>query len=180
MGDFLKTVQNNALLQAILFIVLGLVLLLFPNITLIAIVICIGAIFAISGAISLAAYFRKSSASYKMSGALTTAIFCFVIAIVMFLFPVATASFFSVLFGAVLILCGIANMVRALSVRVVDTSLWIIGCALGALTIVGGILIIWNPFATSSLFVMILGALLVLNGITDLFVELAVRKSLDS
>lgn len=180
MTDFLKTIQSNAILQAVLFIILGLVLLFFPGITLVAIVYGIGAIFVLSGIISLVAYFKKDSPSYKMSGALTAGIFCLVIALIMFVFPIAIAGFFSVLLGAILILCGIVNTIRSIALRGVSTSLWMVGCILGIITIIGGAIIIWNPFDTSALFIMILGILFLTNGITGIFVELAVRKNLKS
>ncbi len=176
MGDFSKTVQTNMVFQAVLFIILGLVLLFFPGITLIAIVYCIAAIFAISGIIALVAYFRGNAHKYKVPGACATGVFCIILALVMFLFPVAIAGFFSVVLGAILILCGSVNTVRSLTIKALAGSMWIFGCILGVLTIIGGVIIIWNPFDTSALFIMILGVFFLLNGVSDLIVELAVRN----
>ncbi len=176
MQSFMKTVQSNAIIQAVLFIVLGLVLLFVPDITLVTIVYCVGAIFAISGIVSLAAYLRESSPGYHTGGALTSAIFMLAIALIMFIFPTAVAGFFSILLGAVLILCGIANTVRSISMSGMGGSLWIVGTVISILVAIGGVVIIWNPFETTVMFVMVLGALLLVNGIANLVVELSMRK----
>lgn len=178
MESFMKTVQTNGIVQAVLFIVLGLVLLVVPDITLVTIVYCLGAIFAISAVISLVSYFRKGSTSYMMSGALTTGIFLGVIAIVMFVFPAAVAGFFSILLGAVLILCGIANTVRSIGMREFGGSMWIASTVISIIVAIGGIVIIWNPFETTVIFVMVLGVLLVVTGASNLVIELAMKKNL--
>lgn len=178
MGSFMKTVQTNGIVQAVLFIALGLVLLVVPDITLVTIVYCVGAIFAVSAIVSLVSYFRPGSASYKMSGALTTGIFLAVVAVVMFAFPAAVAGFFSILLGAVLILCGIANTVRSVGMRDFGGNTWIVSTVISVIVAIGGVVIIWNPFETTVLFVMVLGALLIVTGASSLVIELAVRKSL--
>lgn len=177
MNSFMKTVQTNAIVRAVLFMVLGLVLMLVPGVTLVTIVFLVGAVFAVSGLVSLLAYGRKGSPSYKMSGALTTGICFLVVALVMFVFPTAVAGFFSVLLGAVIILCGVANIVRSLGMlREFGGNSWIAWAVVGVLVVIGGVVIVWNPFETTAVFVMVLGALLLANGASDLFVELGVRK----
>ena len=178
MESFMKTVQTNGIVQAVLFIVLGLVLLVVPDITLVTIVYCLGAIFAISAIVSLVSYFRKGSPSHMMSGALTTGIFLAVIAIVMFVLPAAVAGFFSILLGAVLILCGIANTVRSIGMREFGGNMWIVSTVISVIVAIGGIVVIWNPFETTVLFVMVLGVLLVVTGASNLVIELAIRKNL--
>ena len=41
---------------------------------------------------------------------------------------------------------------------------------------IGGVVVIWNPFATTMVFVMVLGALLFVNGASNLVVEMSVRR----
>lgn len=178
MGSFMKTVQTNAIVQAVLFIVLGLVLLVVPGITLVSIVYLVGAVFAVSGLVSLVGYYRKSSPSYQQGGALTWAIFLLVVALAMFVFPTAVAGFFSVVLGAVLILCGVANLVRSASLRGFGGQTWLASAIVGAIVLIGGVVIIWNPFETTMVFVMVLGVLLIVNGASSLLIELSMRKRL--
>lgn len=179
MNSFLKTVQTNAVVQSILFIVLGLVLLLIPGITLVTVVYLIGTIFAVSGVLSLVAYFREKSANYRMSGALATGILLLLIALFMFIFPAAVAGFFAIILGLVLMLCGVFNVVRATPLRMVAPGFWITNVLVGILVAIGGVVIIWNPFETTELMVQVLGVLLIVSGISDLVCERSVRKHKD-
>lgn len=176
MGSFMKTVQTNAIVQAVLFMALGLVLMFVPDITLVTIVYLVAAVFAVSGLVSIFAYMRSGSPSYKMSGALTTGIFLLVVALVMFAFPAAVAGFFSILLGGVLILCGVANLVRSAGLREFGGNAWIAYAVLSLVVAIGGVVVIWNPFATTMVFVMVLGALLFVNGASNLVVEMSVRR----
>ncbi len=176
MGSFMKTVQTNAIVQAVLFMALGLVLMFVPDITLVTIVYLVAAVFAVSGLVSIFAYMRSGSPSYKMSGALTTGIFLLVVALVMFAFPAAVAGFFSMLLGGVLILCGVANLVRSAGLREFGGNAWIAYAVLSLVVAIGGVVVIWNPFATTMVFVMVLGALLFVNGASNLVVEMSVRR----
>ena len=55
---------------------------------------------------------------------------------------------------------------------------WVILVVIAALVAIGGIVVIWNPFETTVLFVMVLGVLLVVTGASNLVIELAIRKNL--
>ena len=80
------------------------------------------------------------------------------------------------LLGAVLILCGVANMVRSAGLRTFGGNAWIAYTVLSLIVAIGGVVIIWNPFETTVVFMIVLGALLFVNGVSDLIVELSVRR----
>lgn len=166
------------LIQAIVFIVLGLFILFWPGVTVTTIVYLFGAIFAISGIASLVGYARQSSRSYHSPAVLTSGVFMVILALVVFIFPQAIASLFSLLLGIVLALCGVVSAVRALELRSLGGSSWIIGLVIGAVVAIGGIVIIANPFETTLMFIYVLGALMVVNGVGDLLIERDGRRAL--
>ena len=49
---------------------------------------------------------------------------------------------------------------------------------LSVLIIIGGLVVIANPFETTSLFVFILGLIIAANGIVDLIVDAELRKAI--
>lgn len=178
MTSFIKTVQANIVAQAVLFIILGLVLLLMPDITLVTIVYFVGILFALSGIVSLIGYFREGGEHYRMQPVLATGISFLVLAAVMFIFPQVIAGAFSVALGLILLLCGIVNVVRSIDMKNFEGNQWIVYLLLSVAVVIGGIIIIWNPFETTAAFVMVLGAFLIVNGISDLLIELKFRKGL--
>lgn len=178
MNAFLEAVRSNMLIQAIVFIVLGLFILFWPGVTVTTIVYLFGTIFAISGIASLVGYARQSSRSYHSPAVLTSGVFMVILALVVFIFPQAIASLFSLLLGIVLALCGVVSAVRALELRSLGGSSWIIGLVIGAVVAIGGIVIIANPFETTLMFIYVLGALMVVNGVGDLLIERDGRRAL--
>lgn len=176
-NDISRIIRTDTIVQAILFIILGVVLLTIPGITLITIVYLVAAILLVSGGISLAAYFRNRSKGLDTGNALIIGISLLIFAAIMFIFPAATASFFTVLLGLVLVFLGVTNIVRAISLRTLGTGpAWIIGLVVSALVLIGGVILIWNPFAATEIYVMVMGILLIVTGIDDLIIEAGKRQ----
>ncbi len=176
MASFIETVRSDIIVQALLFIGLGIFLIVMPNITITTIIYLLGGVLAISGAVALISYFRKKGKNAQVTSVLTNGIILILLALVAFLFPEVLASFFSFALGIILILCGVVNTVRAVQLRVFGGYSWIVALIISLLIVAGGFVIVWNPFATTMLFTVVLGVLLLVNGVTDLVIELLSRK----
>lgn len=177
MGSFLKAVRSNMLAQAVVSIVLGLLLAFWPGITTITIVYMLAFYFAVAGAASLIAYFRTGGARSGSAGVLVNGILLLVVALIVFLFPVAVAGFFSLILGILLLIGGIVNVVRAIELRRYATGTWAIALVVSLLVAIGGIVIIANPFSSTVAFVLVLGVLLIVKGIFDLLIERWLAKA---
>ncbi len=176
MERFLQWVKSNNMAQAVLCIAFGLFLMIYPSITVQGIIMLFAVAMALLGVAGLVSYFRQRSVRYRSSGALMGAVFYLVIAIIAFAFPKVIAGFFSVVLGVVLILCAIVNVVRAVGLRSFG-SIWIAVLAVSVLVGVGGVAIVVNPWGASMTFVLVLGAVFIVNGAVDLFIEWYVRDS---
>lgn len=177
MDSFLEILKSNIIAQAIVSIVVGLLLMFWPGITVITVLYLVGIIFAIMGISSLVSYF-KASESARPTGVLVTGVFFCLIALIVFLFPQAIAGFFSVILGIILVICGVVNAVRSMELKRYGHDSWIFSIILSALIAIGGIVIIANPFETTSLLVFVLGLIIASNGIVDLIIEAQMRKAL--
>ena len=177
MERFLNIVRSNNLVQAVLCIAFGLFLMLYPSITIHGIIMLFGVAMTLMGVGSLASYFRQRSARYHDMGMLMTGVFYLIVAAIAFIFPKALASFFSVVLGLVLILCAIVNLVRAFDLRRYGSGVWIAVLAAALLVGAGGVLVVVNPFGATMTFVLVLGAVFIVNGAVDLFIEWYVRDS---
>lgn len=177
MEKFLHWVRSNNMAQAVLCIAFGLFLMVYPSITIQGIIMLFGVALALLGVAGLVSYFRARGARYRDSGTLMAAVFYLIIALIAFVFPKVIAGFFSVVLGVVLILCAIVNVVRAFSLRDFGSSIWIAVLVVSVLVGVGGVLIVVNPWGASMTFVLVLGAVFIVNGAVDLFIEWYVRDS---
>lgn len=177
MEKFLQWVKSNNMAQAVLCIAFGLFLMIYPSITIQGIIMLFAVAMALLGVAGLVSYFRQRSVRYRSSGALMGAVFYLVIAVIAFAFPKVIAGFFSVVLGVVLILCAIVNVVRAFSLREFGSRIWIAVLAVSVLVGIGGVAIVVNPWGASMTFVLVLGAVFIVNGAVDLFIEWYVRDS---
>lgn len=171
MKSFLEALRSNMLAQAVTSIALGIFLAFWPGVTILTVVYLLALYLAVSGVASLVAYFRSSGARYRSAGVLANAILLLVLALLVFLFPEAVGGFFSFILGILLTIGGIVNAVRSVELRAYQGSTWVVTLILSAVIAIGGLVIIVNPFATTAMFVLVLGVLLIVKGVADLVIE---------
>ncbi len=176
MEKFTKFISSNYIVQAVLSIVLGLLLAVWPEITTITVVYILAACIAIWGIATLITYVRQRRQIDSTEGGLAFGIFLLIIALVVFIFPEAVAGFFSVILGALLVLSGLVNAVRSATLKKYGGNSWIGTLIISLLIAAGGIVIIVNPFETAVTFVLVLGILLVIKGVIDLVINLMLSK----
>lgn len=176
MRKFVELVRSNIVVQAIVSILLGLFLFIWPQTTVIMLVNLLAAAIALSGLASLVSYFRKRKKNDTSSTVLVSGIFLLVIALLVFAFSEAVASIFAVVLGILLIISGIINALRSFEMRAFGRHMWIIGLIVSLIIAIGGIVILVNPFDTTVTFVLVVGAVLVAKGVTDLCLEFAFSR----
>lgn len=178
MESLLNIIKSNSLVQAILFIALGLFIAFWPGATIVTIIYLFGALFLLSGIASLVNYFRVKEDVNRPTGVLAAGVFYFILALLVFLFPQVIASFFSVVLGIILVLCGVVNAVRSAELRQYGNGgrSWAVGLVVGIVIALAGVIVLVNPFETTAMLVFFLGIFLFINGLADLVLELYARK----
>lgn len=177
MGKFIETVRSNVVFQAIMSLLLGLFLLIWPQTTIITLVCLLAAGIALSGIASLVSYARTRKRESSGAGVLVSGVFLLIIALIVFIFPEAVSSILALLIGALLVLSGVITCVRGVEMRAFSGSGWMVGLIVGLIITIGGIVIIVNPFDTTVLFVTVVGVVLVIKGISDLGIEIAFSRA---
>ena len=178
MKAFFEKVKSSILLQAVLLIALGLMLLLMPQTATLTCVYVLGAYCAVMGAFTMFQYVRLGDARSLASNVLIMGIVYLVAALIIFVFPQPIASIFSFLLGVLMVIGGLVNVVRSIEMRTYPNSGWIPLLIVGALVAIGGVVVVINPFGTTIALVMVLGALLVAKGASDLAMEILFSHAL--
>lgn len=178
METLFNIIRSDSLLQAILFVALGLFIAFWPGATIITIIYLFGALFLLSGIASMVNYFRVKEDVYRPTSVLAAGVFYLILALLAFLFPQVIASFFSVALGIILVLCGVVNAVRSAELRQYSNGgkSWIVGLIVGVVIALAGVVVLVNPFETTAMLVFFLGIFLFINGLADLVLELYTRK----
>lgn len=166
---------NNAILRSVFAIVLGLVLILWPEATINYLVIIIGVLFIIPGIISLIAYFTRNreaetSSMFPIEGAGSILFGLWLV-----IMPAFFVNILMYVLGILLIIAGIQQIVSLISARkwtVVPIGYYIIP----VLILLAGIIILSNPFQMAANTFMFLGIAIIIYGLYELFNRFHFKK----
>lgn len=173
--SYLKNLKWNMIIMAVLTIVMGISLVASPNTAALTICRLLGWIVLISGIVSAIFYLRGSRSVWETS-ALVLAVIGILFGIFIIKNPGTIVKFLSYLLAAILIIHGIADIREAFEARRFLDEHWEIALVLGAISLVLGLLIVWNPFSSAAVLMTIIGLSLVYDGVSDLVIVLRLAK----
>ncbi len=175
MKELARKIGSNLVTQAILSILLGLFLLIWPQATVVTLIYILGAYLALSGVIALVTYFRHRKRYGGSEGTLVAGILFIIAALICFIFTRQVASLFTLIFGILIALSGILNMVRTVELRRSFGGIWVLFMIISLLIAIGGIVIIFYPFQSTVFFILVLGIILIVKGVIELIMRIYLR-----
>lgn len=149
-------------------ILLGLVLLIWPNMAVSVILNAIGIFCIVLGTIDVIRYFLLDERAAIVSNDLAIGlswIACGVLVIALKGLLISILPFF---FGLVVLIGGLVKVQGALCFKRMRAARWYVELICSVVSIVLGVLILLNPFSTGLLLMRFIGGALVLEGISDL------------
>ncbi|MBE7055984.1 MAG: DUF308 domain-containing protein [Ruminococcaceae bacterium] len=168
MKNFIKYIKSSYMLTAILYALLGILMLIWPEI--ITRIVCygFGSLLMIYGLIQIIANFSnkaktKFSGINTVNGLISSGIGIFFIV----KYQILTDSIGFVM-GLVIIIDSFIKFQKSLELQKHNYSLWWVGLLLTFLTIALGVLVFINPFGTQGI-ARFVGACLVVMGCTDVW-----------
>lgn len=176
----LQEMKHNWMFSAILSIVLGLILLIFPGITIRVVCFLLAGLSLIFGVTRMIRYFKQEAAYPEFfRGDLMVGLFAIAIGLFMLLRADLVVQFIPIIFGIVLMASGIAGIQRAVDAQRSGYDRWGVLLALAILTIALGVLLLINPFGPVKVAVAVIGASLIYEGISDLLSMHLVGKRIE-
>lgn len=170
-----KKLKWNMVIMAVLTVVMGAALILNPDAAALTICKLLGWIILISGAVSVVFYLKGRRGFWEAS-ALVLAVIGIVLGVFIIRTPGIIVKFLGYLLAGVLLVHGINDIREAFEIRRFLDERWNIALVLGIISILLGILILWNPFSSAAVLMTIIGISLVYDGITDLLIVLRAAK----
>ena len=162
MGNIFREQRRSSIVMAVLTLVLGLLLVLAPNRSIRLLCTVLGAAMLVAGLIYLFTWLAKRRDGFPA----------------WFLIPgliLAALGLFSV--AAVLIFHGVIDLQGAVSLARLGIPNWWVDLVLAVLTVVLGGVVLLNPFGTMEAMTMLIGASLVYDGASDLYLIYRVSKA---
>ena len=170
MERILKRIKTNVLVSSLIDIIIGAVLVIWPDMSLRIACMAIGAVLLSGGLIKLIGLLLHRDGSLFSYLNLIFGIIISLLGAWIILKPEQILKMVPILVGIIIVIHGIQNLGQAISLRKARYEKWWIALILGLLTACFGALLIWNPFTANEMFVMCIGFFLIYDGASDLWI----------
>lgn len=176
MSDFLKGLKANYTVSAGLCTLLGLVLLIWPGTTMRIVCTLLGGMLLIYGLLQIVLWLISRERTMISQGMMVFGIVLAVIGVWILMQPEMIIMAVPVIVGVLIVIHGIHNIVQAIALKKDDYDRWWLAFLFGALTVVLGGILVYNPFEVAETVVRFIGIFLIYDGVSDIWILSRVFK----
>lgn len=174
MKSFFDKLTQYAILRTVIDVAIGLLMLIFPEQVMSAIIYLIAVYVAVMGVVGIIRYIRNRADGSMYD--LVTGILMIILAAMMVVFTKSLISVLPIFLGAILIIAGVFQLAQGISVKRTVGKVNIVQIVLGVLVIAGGILGLANPFKSAVLLFRVFAITILIMGINELVMYFFARK----
>lgn len=174
----LSKVWTTTILTSLFLMIIGIMMIIYPDeiISIISIVIGIGII--IAGILAFLKYFRESKEQDFFRFDLIYGVISILAGTLLIVNPKAVASILPLVLGIWMVINSVIKVQYALTLKQYGNTSWAKAMILALITLAGGILLVFNPFEGAAILTQIIGAILVTYAIIDIIDAYMIRKNL--
>lgn len=177
MEKILKKFKTNVVFSSLLCVLLGVVLVLWPGLSIQIVCMAVGAVLIVSGAIRIIGYFTVKDGSIYSQMNLIFGIIFAVVGVWIVMKPDKVLAIIPIIVGIVISLHGLHNLQQAIELCKDKYDKWWIALLLGVLTVGFGVLLICRPFAAIETMVMLIGVFLIYDGLSNIWIVSRIYKN---
>lgn len=177
MERILKKIKTNVIVSAFICIALGVILVVWPGLSVKVVCMAIGAVLVINGISRLLNFIFGRDGSMFSQMNLVMGIIITVIGGWILLQPGTIIAMIPILVGIIIVIHGINNLQQSVSLCQSRYDKWWVALILGIITIGFGVLLIFNPFAAVDTLIRFIGLFLVYDGASDIWIMSRVSKN---
>ena len=176
MNALLRQRRTSSVVVALLSIVLGIVLILYKSqAARIFVMVCGYGLLAL-GIYYTILYFARRSRIAMLQMELLLGIILLLLGIWMVTKTDSVILLIQYVMGAVVVVHGAVDLQASINIRRAGFEKWWVSLLLSAVTLLLGVLIILNPFSALDALLILIGIVLVFDGISDLYIILRISK----
>ena len=162
---------------SVLCVALGVLLLLRPADAMRLFCLGFGAVLILSGILQVASYLVGERVGFMKKLLLISGIIAAVVGVWVMLSPDKVLTLTLIVLGIVFLYHGVMDIKYGFDIKNCQTSGWAITLIFGLITCGLGILVLVNPFETGRVLLVLIGAALIFDGLTDFFTVFAVASA---
>lgn len=174
MKTIVKNITNYVIILSVLAALLGIVLLVYPGISLLALGIALGAYLIVQG-ITLIVLDIKAWRLFIPFEGMLEGILCVVLGILLVKNPANIAAYIGVAFGVWIIVSSFGGIKLAVALRGTGAA-WVLMIILNVIDIIIGALVLYSPVLSSISLTMGLGIVLIVHAIVNIVYMLLIKK----
>ena len=176
MADFFKGLKANYTISAVVCVLLGLVLVIWPGATSQIICMLLGGVLLAYGVLQIAIYLFNRERTIILQGMMILGIVFAVLGLWILLKPEMIMMAVPVIVGVLIAIHGLHNVVQAFALKKDGYESWWLAFLMGLLTLIFGSVLIYNPFRAIELVARMIGIFLIYDGVSDIWILSRVFK----
>ena len=170
MGNLLKKLKTNMVISALLCILLGLVLAIWPGMSMHIVCVAVGSVLIVGGLLRLLeSFIARDGSMYTQMNMIVGVVFT-VVGIWIVIKPEKVLAIIPIIMGIVIVVHGFSNLQQAITLCREKYDKWWVALILGLVTVGFGAFLVFRPFVALDTAVTLLGIFLVYDGVSDLWI----------
>ncbi len=177
MDNFMSKFLKSSLLSSIGLAILGGLLFFQSELTIVSISYVIGGILVSVGVIALLKYINNLNKNIKNELDIIYGLGTVILGIIVISNPKGLASIIPFILGVLIIISSSAKLQYSLELKRTNNHLWLSTMIISVLTLLCGVLLVFNPFKGAEFITKIVGVLLFTYAVLDIISTLRIRKT---
>lgn len=175
--NYIKSLKVNYSLSAVICVILGIVLLVWPGQSTQVVCMVLGIVLGGFGLIQIILYLATKEKTMISHSMMMLGVVLAVIGGWIVLKPETIIKAVPMIVGILIVIHGFHNAVQAIDLKKMQYDNWWVALLLSLLTVALGVVLICNPFTIVDTVVRIIGAFLVYDGLSDMWILSRVFKT---
>ncbi len=175
--NYIKSLKVNYSLSAVICVILGIVLLVWPGQSTQVVCMVLGIVLGGFGLIQIILYLATKEKTMVSHSMMMLGVVLAVIGGWIVLKPETIIKAGPMIVGILIVIHGFHNAVQAIDLKKMQYDNWWVALLLSLLTVALGVVLICNPFTIVDTVVRIIGAFLVYDGLSDMWILSRVFKT---
>ncbi|MGN1023095.1 MAG: HdeD family acid-resistance protein [Lachnospiraceae bacterium] len=156
--------------SSLLFIVIGLVLIIWRDPALTVICTILGALLCAAGVVGIVMYFVTKERSFASTAILAIGVVAAVVGLYLALNPAVLMAIVPAVVGILIVISGIINLSESVTIKKENGDGFVLSLILSLITVALGVLIILKPSILNNIILVLMGISLVYDGVSNLII----------
>ena len=176
MNSFTKKGFTSSIITSIILAVLGILLIVATEATIISISYIIGGILILLGFFGLVDYIRKIDTELKTGVDLVYGVVTVILGVLIVMNPKAIASIINYVLGIIIVISSAVKLNYAIQLKGNNNSLWKSTIIFSLITTICGLILIFKPFTGAIVATKIIGVIVLIYAILNIISTFTIRK----